>query len=136
MKNISLKQLLGNSLVQHQGLHDKLTALAGQLPILDMESTVQAVDYLNNIFQKIKATDQQIFSLLDENTVREYHELVTGRMAIGGIVTEQYRAIIPKLQTRLAGYRTELLTIQHGLHTMSGYADSSRTAGSIINTAN
>ncbi len=131
-----LRQLLDDSLVQHQGLHDKLTAISKQLPVLDMDSAVKAAENIDNIFREIKTTDQGIFSVLDEDTVAEYRELIAGRMEIGAVVAAQYQSIIPRLQTRLAGYRAELLKIKQGLHTMNGYADSKQKTGSIINTAN
>lgn len=135
-KNINLRQLLDDSLVQHQELHDKLTAISKQLPVLDMDSAVKAAGYFDNIFREIRRTDQEIFTVLNEDTVEEYRELIAGRMEIGAVVAEQYQSIIPKLQTRLAGYKTELSKINHGLHTMNGYADSKQKTGSIINTAN
>jgi len=131
-----LRELLEQSVAQHQQLHQRLTAIEKRLPLLDLESTVQATSDLEYLFRKIQQTDQQILAGLKPMDTDQYTDLIEQRLELGQTLVDQYEKITPKLQTRLAGYKAELLKIRHGLQTMGGYANPSAKAGGLINTSN
>ena len=130
------QQLLRQSVVQHQRLHDRLSAIEKRLPILDLESTVQAADDMDALFTAIQMTDQQILAVMDAEIAAEHSDLIEERLRLGRSLQQQYQMILPKLKTRLAGYKAELFKIKHGLQTMGGYTHGSTMAGGIIDTSN
>jgi len=130
------QELLRQSVVQHQRLHDRLCAIEKRLPILDLESTVQAADDMDALFTAIQMTDQQILAVMDAEIAAEHSDLIEERLRLGKTLQQQYQMILPKLKTRLAGYKAELFKIKHGLQTMGGYTHGATPAGSIINTSN
>ena len=132
----NFQQLLLQSVVQHRRLHDRLSAIEKRLPILDFESTVKAADDMDALFTAIQMTDQQIMAVLDAEIVAEYSDLIEERLQLGKILQQQYQMILPKLKTRLAGYKAELFKIRHGLQTMGGYTHGATMAGGIIDTSN
>ncbi len=132
----SLRELLKHSLQQHQQLFDRIAAVERRLPILDLESTVQATHDLDHLFLEIQNTDQEIIATLHSVDTDLFSDLLEKRLEMGRNVVGQYQKITPKLQTRLAGYKTELFKIKHGLQTMSGYTQSSSQTGRLINTSN
>ena len=132
----SLRELLEHSVHQHQRLCERITAIERRLPLLDLESTVQATHDLDHLFLEIQTTDQEIIATLNSSDTDLFSDLLEKRLELGRNVLVQYQKITPKLQTRLAGYRTELFKIRHGLQTMSGYAPSSSKTGRLINTSN
>lgn len=129
-------ELLQQSVVQHRRLHNRLSAIEKRLPILDLESTVRAADDMDALFTAIQVTDQQILTIMDAEIAAEYSDLIEERMELGQTLLHQYQMILPKLKTRLAGYKAELFKIKHGLQTMGGYVHGSAVAGGIINTSN
>jgi len=130
-----LRELLEQSVVQHQQLHERLAAIEKGLPLLDLESTVQATSDLDCLFKKIQNTDQQVLANLKPMDTDQYIDLIEQRLELGQTLVRQYEKITPKLQTRLAGYKAELLKIRHGLQTMGGYANPSAQGGGLINTS-
>jgi hypothetical protein len=134
MKN--LRKLLEQSVTQHQQLHQCLTAIEKRLPLLDLESTVQATSDLDYLFNEIQKTDQQVLVDLKPMETDQYIHLIHQRLELGQTLVSQYERITPKLQTRLAGYKAELLKIRHGLQTMGGYANSGAPTGGLIDTSN
>ncbi len=130
------QKLLRQSVVQHQRLHDRLRAIEKRLPILDLESTVQAADDMDALFTAIQLTDQQILTVMDAEIAAEHSDLIEERLQLGKTLQQQYQMILPKLKTRLAGYKAELFKIKHGLQTMGGYTHGATAAGSIIDTSN
>ena len=130
------QQLLRQSVIQHRRLHDRLSAIEKRLPILDLESTVQAADDMDALFTAIQVTDQQILTSMDVEIAKEYSDLIEERMKLGKTLLQQYALILPKLKTRLAGYKAELFKIKHGLQTMGGYSHGTVPAGGIIDTSN
>jgi hypothetical protein len=75
-------------------------------------------------------------AILNAELVTEHGDLIEQRLQLGETLMVQYQSILPKLKTRLAGYRAELLKIRHGLRTMSGYSSGRDRTGGIINTSN
>ena len=132
----TLRELLEQSIAQHRQLHTCITAIEKRLPLLDFVSTSQATDDLNSLFKNIQATDQQLLAGLRPLDTGNYTDLIEQRMELGKILVEQYKKITPKLQTRLVGYKAELVKIRHGLQTMGGYSAQPSKAGRIINTSN
>ena len=130
-----LRELLEQSVVQHQQLHERLAAIEKGLPLLDLESTVQATSDLDCLFKKIQNTDQQVLANLKPMDTDQYIDLIEQRLELGQTLVRQYEKITPKLQTRLAGYKAELLKIRHGLQTMGGYTNPSAQGGGLINTS-
>ena len=131
-----LQQLLRQSVIQHQRLYDRLRVIEKKLPILDLESTVQAADDMDALFTAIQMTDQQILAVMDAEIAAEHSGLIEERLRLGRSLQQQYQMILPKLKTRLAGYKAELFKIKHGLQTMGGYTHGSTMAGGIIDTSN
>ncbi len=129
-------QLLQQSVLQHQRLYTRLLAIEKRLPLLDLEATVQAADDMDTLFTAIQVTDQQILTSLNAEIAAEYNDLIEERMELGKNLLKQYEMILPKLKTRLAGYKAELFKIRHGLQTLSGYTHGTPTAGGIIDTSN
>ncbi len=129
------QELLRQSVVQHQRLHVHLSAIEKRLPILDLESTVQAADDMDALFSAIQLTDQQILAVMDAETAAEHSDLIEERLQLGKTLQQQYQKILPKLKTRLAGYKAELFIIKHGLQTMGGYIHGTAAAGAIIDTS-
>ncbi len=132
----NLHSLLKKSVEQHQRLHHRLSAIEKRLPILDLDATVQASEDMDTLFSALQKTDQEIMAILDADLVAEHGALIEQRLQLGETLMAQYQTILPKLKTRLAGYRAELLKIRHGLRTMSGYSSGQDRRGGIINTSN
>ena len=131
-----LHALLKKSVDQHQRLHNRLTAIEKRLPILDLDATVRASEDMDILFSALQKTDQEIMTVLDAELVTEHGDLIEQRLQLGETLMAQYKTILPKLKTRLAGYRAELLKIRHGLQTMNGYSSGQDRTGGIINTSN
>jgi hypothetical protein len=131
-----LHALLKKSVDQHQRLHTRLTAIEKRLPILDLDATVQASEDMDILFSALQKTDQEIMAVLDAELVTEHGDLIEQRLQLGETLMVQYQTILPRLKTRLAGYRAELLKIRHGLRTMNGYSSGQDRTGGIINTSN
>ncbi len=132
----NLRKLLEQSIAQHRRLEAYITAIEKRLPLLDFEATSQATNDLNSLFQEIQSTDQQLMDGLRPLDTDHYTDLIEQRMELGKTLVDQYKKITPKLQTRLVGYKAELLKIKHGLQTMGGYSAQSSRSGGIINTSN
>ena len=132
----TLRELLEQSVAQHRKLQAYITAIEKRLPLLDFQATSRATTELNFLFQEIQATDQQLLAGLGPMDTDNYIDLIEQRVKLGKSLVDQYEKITPKLQTRLVGYKAELLKIRHGLQTMGGYSAQSSRAGGIINTSN
>lgn len=132
----TLHDLLKQSVLQYQQLYEKITSIRRRLPLLDFLTTVQEKEDLDLLFEEIQETDRQILAVLDSVDIDLYTDLLEQRLELGHNVLAQYQEITPKLLTRLAGYRTELLKIRHGLQTIGGYATPSSNSGQLINTCN
>lgn len=130
-----LHELLKQSVAQHQQLHERLSAIEKRLPLLDLESTARATIDLDILFKAIQHTDEQVLIGLKPMDTDQYKDLIEQRLKLGRTLVAQYEEITPKLQTRLAGYKAELLKIRHGLQTMGGYANPTAKAGGLINTS-
>ena len=131
-----IQQLLHQSVIQHQRLYDRLRVIEKRLPILDLESTVQAADDMDALFTAIQMTDQQILAVIDAEMAEEYRDLLEERLRLGKTLQQQYQIILPKLKTRMAGYKAELFKIKHGLQTIGGYGHGTVMTGGIIDTSN
>ena len=131
-----LRKLLSRSVEQHQQLYNCLRGIEKRLSLLDLESTVEATVELENRFNRIQHTDREILSLLRPMDTDRYRDLLEQRLQLGRDLVDLYATLTPKLRTRLAGYRAELVKIRQGLQTMNGYSSTGTTAGGLINTSN
>ncbi|WP_456384403.1 hypothetical protein [Desulfolithobacter sp.] len=120
----TVKEKLRVSARLYQRLGETMGLIESKLETLDLETTIQAVDDLEQLHAKIRIADKDLLAsaqnLSTENSdslaalFKEHRKTLT-------VLTEKNKKLLPKLITRLTGYRTELVKIQNGITTMQGY---------------
>ncbi|BCO08490.1 hypothetical protein GF1_08660 [Desulfolithobacter dissulfuricans] len=110
-----------------------------KLPVLDLETTLQSADGLEQLHKRIVAADEELLEAVQSDTAENMKRMTDSFARRKELVTdilEQNRKLLPKLKTRLTGYRTEILKIKNGIVTMQGYQQHTDGRGRHVNTAN
>ncbi|HFQ89352.1 MAG TPA: hypothetical protein ENK27_04660 [Desulfobulbus sp.] len=131
-----IRQTMEESLALYRQLQRAMEGIEKRLPLLDVTATVRATEELEQLHQRILAMDRQLLRELRPENVEAVSGLMERRRTLLTEVLEQNRSLLPKLKSRLAGYRNELLKIRSGITSMQGYQHRTNIRGGRINTVN
>ncbi|WP_457572969.1 hypothetical protein [Desulfolithobacter sp.] len=127
------------SLNLYRELKVTMELIERKLPLFDLETTLQAADKLEDLHKRIVAADKELLGAVQSSTAENMKRMTVSFARRKDLLTDilkQNNELLPKLQTRLTGYRTELLKIKNGITTMQGYQQHTDGRGRHINTTN
>ncbi|GEM_PF-3109605 len=131
-----LQREMEASMKLYRRLQAHMEAMERRLPLLDIAATLEATRELESLHDQIVAKDSRLLDLLDPANVSEIVEQVQERRLLIETILALNRSLAPKLKTRLAGYRDELLRIRSGITSMQGYQYSTDRRGQRLDTVN
>ncbi len=131
-----IRKTMEDSLALYRQLKSTMDVLERKLPLLDVAATVRATEELDRLHERILGMDRKLMQELQPENIETVKDQVERRRLLLTEILEQNRALLPKLKSRLAGYRNELLKIRSGITSMQGYQHRSKIRGGRINTVN
>ncbi len=136
---MTVKKKFEASTKLYRELKTTMDCLEEQLSSLDLAQTLLAVENLHRLHHQIETTDLELLQTIDTAGDKKRTMpvgLLEEQRAILAELVAQNKRVLPKLQTRLTGYRTELLQIKNGISTMQGYQTPADGLGRHIDTTN
>ncbi len=131
-----IRRTMEDSLALYQRLQHAMDVIEKKLPLLDVEATVRATEELEGLHGRIRVLDRNLLEKLHPGNVGEIADQVERRKVLLAKILEHNRTLLPKLKSRLAGYRDELLRIRSGITSMQGYQHNMAARGQRIDSVN
>lgn len=137
MDRTDIEQAMEDSLALYRRLKGVMDAIEKRLPLCDATATARAAEELGHLQGQILDMDRKLLQALRPEDVAGIRGQMERRRILISEILEQNRVLLPKLKSRLAGYRTELLKIRSGITSMQGYQHNRAGArGGRIDTVN
>ncbi len=136
MAMTDVRQTMEDSLALYRQLKCAMDMIERKLPLLDVAATVRATGELERLHERILGMDRKLLQEIRPENVHALEGQMEIRRSLLTEILEQNRTLLPKLKSRLAGYRNELLKIRSGITSMRGYQHKMTPRGGRINTVN